>query len=95
MNKQRLFYEARAKEMVLALQQAHEVSYTDLAERLRAHGVALSRRALTNKLHRGTFSFAFALQVLAALGETSIPVPQLPAELWHTHRPKPPPQPED
>ena len=75
--------------MVLALQLAHEVSYGVLAGRLRAQGAALSRCALTSKLHRDTFSFAFALQVLAASCETSILVPQLPTDLRRAHRSKP------
>ncbi|WP_300659219.1 DUF6471 domain-containing protein [Hydrogenophaga sp.] len=95
MNKQRRFYEAQAKEMVLALLKEKGMAYADLAAHLDEHGSRLSREVLTNKLHRGTYSFAFALQVLAALGETSISIPKLPAELGRAHRPEPSPPTED
>ena len=35
-------------------------------------------RVLINRINRGGFSLAFALQVLAALGATSLEVPALP-----------------
>lgn len=89
MNKQRIFYERWAKDYVLQLMQHQGVTYGELADALRAHGAVLDRHALTNKLHRGTYSFTFALQVFAALGETEIPVPRLPAELRRTQRTKP------
>lgn len=44
---------------------------------------------MINKLHRGTYSLTFALQVLAAMWETSLRVPQLPARLAGSRRPHP------
>lgn len=87
LNKQRIFYSNWAKAHVLQLMQHKGVTYGELADELRAHGVVLDRHALTNKLHRGTYSFTFALQVFAALGETNIPVPRLPADLQRLVRP--------
>jgi len=43
------------------------VSYSDLAHLLRAKGVEETRASIANKLSRGTFSFAFYLQCVAAL----------------------------
>ncbi|MCP4602770.1 MAG: GMP synthase [Proteobacteria bacterium] len=47
---------------------ADGVTPRELAERLRASGVDLERVPLTNKINRGTFTAAFLLQVLDALG---------------------------
>ena len=45
------------------------VSYRDLAERMRAHGLGDSdEKTLRTKLARSTFRAGFFLQVLAALG---------------------------
>jgi hypothetical protein len=41
----------------------------------------MNAKALINKLNRGTYSFAFALQVLAAMGETSLRLPSMPASV--------------
>jgi hypothetical protein len=55
--------------------------YRDLADDLLQYGVDMEHQALINRLNRGTFSFAFGLQVLAALGVTHITIPQPPPEL--------------
>lgn len=44
------------------------VSYEELAHRLVASGVQESARSIEGKVHRGTFKFAFFLQVLSAAG---------------------------
>jgi hypothetical protein len=80
-NKQRKFYEEQARALILQIREAKDVSYTDLARRLEAYGSMQSRKTLTNKLHRGGYSFEFAPQVLAALGVTSLRILQLPREL--------------
>lgn len=89
MNKQRKFYEEHARKALLDLRVDKDVSYVDLVNRLRDQGVLLNRRTLTNKLNRGRYTFTFALQVLAALGETSFRVPQLPVELRRQEPQKP------
>lgn len=86
MKKQRQFYEEQARTLIQRLREDKDVSYSDLARRLQAHGSLQSRQTLTNKLNRGGYSFEFALQVLAALGVTTLRIPQLPQEL---QRPNP------
>ena len=54
------------------------MSYLELARRLKSHGVTIDEQVLINRINRGTYSFAFALQVLAALGVDSVKVPKLP-----------------
>lgn len=81
MNKQRKFFKEQAKKLILELREDKDVSYSDLAQRLEALGSVQTRQTLTNKLNRGVYSFEFALQVLAALGVTSLRIPQLPQEL--------------
>ena len=46
----------------------HGLSYADLEGRLRAIGVEENERNLRNKVMRGTFSAAFWVQCLVALG---------------------------
>lgn len=43
------------------------VTYTELAKRLRAHGLEETEASITNKLARGTFAATFLLATLAAL----------------------------
>jgi len=43
------------------------VTYDDLAERLKAHGLQETRNSITAKLRRGTFPATFLIGVLAAL----------------------------
>ncbi len=75
--KPRDFYEARAKSLIKDLRESQGVSYKELARRLEAYGVTVDDRVLINRINRGGFSFAFALQVLAALGATTLDVPRL------------------
>ena len=44
-----------------------EVTYVDLAKRLKKHGFKETEASITNKLKRGTFSATFFLACLAAL----------------------------
>lgn len=44
-----------------------EVTYTELAKRLKKHGHKETEASITNKLKRGTFPATFFLAVLAAL----------------------------
>ena len=76
--KPRDFYEARAKSLLKDLRESKGVSYKELARRLEAYGVVVDDRVLINRINRGGFSLAFALQVLAALGATNLEVPSLP-----------------
>lgn len=50
----------------------HGLSYADLEGRLRAIGVEDNERNLRNKVMRGTFSAAFWVQCLVALGVKNV-----------------------
>jgi Domain of unknown function (DUF6471) len=43
------------------------VTYDELAERLKEHGLSETRNSITAKLKRGTFPATFLLAVMAAL----------------------------
>lgn len=43
------------------------VTYADLAERLKGHGLAETEASISSKLARGTFSATFLLATLAAI----------------------------
>lgn len=74
--KAREFYEARAKSLVKDLREEKNISYKDLARRLEAEGLLIDVQVLINRVNQGKFSFAFALQLLAAMGVRSIEVPK-------------------
>jgi len=44
------------------------ISYEDLAKKLKSIDVDEDKSNIGNKLHRGTFSFAYALQIFKVLG---------------------------
>ncbi|WP_321954128.1 DUF6471 domain-containing protein [Paraburkholderia bannensis] len=50
----------------------HGVSYRQLAVLLAGIGVAETERSIANKLSRGSFSFAFYLQCMRALGRADV-----------------------
>lgn len=74
--KAREFYEARAKSLIKDLREEKNISYKDLARRLEAEGVLIDVQVLINRVNKGRFSFAFALQLLAAMGAKTIEVPR-------------------
>ena len=74
--KARLFYEARAKELIKELRESRQVTYADLALKLGAYGVSITERVLINRVNRGTYSFAFAMMVMDALGVESLEIPK-------------------
>jgi len=49
-----------------------DVGYKQLAIMLQGIGVSETERSIANKLSRGSFSFAFYLQVLKAIGRTEV-----------------------
>jgi Domain of unknown function (DUF6471) len=75
----RKFFEAEGKEYVLRLLKEQDLPYWRLNEMLREGGVVMADQSLRNKLGRGRYSFAFALQVLHAMGIRSIDIPQPPS----------------
>lgn len=76
--KARDFYEARAKSLIKDLREEKNISYKDLARRLEAEGVLIDVQVLINRVNQGKFSFAFALQLLAAMGAETIDIPRAP-----------------
>jgi hypothetical protein len=52
--------------------QRRRFGFRDLAERLALLSVQENERNLTNKINRGTFSAAFFLQCLSAIGYKSL-----------------------
>ena len=85
----RQFYEARAKSIVKELRESKDVSYKELARRLEDQGVHIDDQVLINRVNRGSYSFSFALQVLAAMGVTTIDVPQMAKAVPPTVKPRP------
>lgn len=61
-------YEERAKKSLRRAMDDKGVSYDDLAAKLRKKGVEISDKGLENKIARGTFTAAFLIQCLDALG---------------------------
>jgi hypothetical protein len=66
------YWYIESKLVVKALLARHGVTYCDLAARLEAIGVHTSVAAITSRLHRGTISLAFLLQISKALNIKSI-----------------------
>lgn len=56
------------KGMLKAELKRRHLSYRDLEEKLAAIGVEDSERNITNKINRGTFTAAFFVQCLEAIG---------------------------
>lgn len=60
-------WEARASAFLKHKLREAEVTYEDLAKRLKKHGFKETEASITNKLKRGTFPATFFLACLAAL----------------------------
>jgi hypothetical protein len=58
----------RASAFLKAELQKAEVTYAELAKRLKKHGFKETEASITMKLKRGTFPATFLLACLAALG---------------------------
>jgi hypothetical protein len=76
----RKFYEARAKSIVKDLRESKDVSYKELSRRLADYGVHIEPQVLINRINRGSYSFAFALHLLALLGADDLKVLLVAAE---------------
>ncbi|MBV9203698.1 MAG: hypothetical protein JOY83_28955 [Alphaproteobacteria bacterium] len=62
----------RAKRFVKAELKRAEVSYAELARRLREHGLEETEASITAKLNRGTFAATFFLATLKAIGREQV-----------------------
>ena len=61
-----------ARTLLKAELKRKEVGYQELADRLAAEGTPETKASITNKIARGTFTAAFMLQCLKAIGCKSV-----------------------
>jgi hypothetical protein len=62
----------RAARYIKAELKRANVTYDELAERLKDHGLSETRNSITAKLRRGTFPATFFLAVMAAVGRENV-----------------------
>jgi Domain of unknown function (DUF6471) len=62
----------RAARFVKAELKRVNVTYEELAVRLREHGLSETRNSIAAKLKRGTFPATFLLAVMAAIGRENV-----------------------
>jgi hypothetical protein len=67
----------RAARFVKAELKRANVTYDELAERLKEHGLSETRNSIAAKLKRGTFPATFLLAVMAAIELESISLTDL------------------
>ncbi len=60
-------WEDRARLYLKAEIKRADITYEELAERLKSHGINENAASIANKLARGTFSATFMLACMAAL----------------------------
>lgn len=61
-------WQAKVKGILKAELKRRDLSYADLAERLKAIGIDDNERNISNKIGRGTFTAVFWVQCLEAIG---------------------------
>ena len=62
----------RAARFLKAELKRADVTYEELAKRLKEHGVTETRDSIASKLKRGTFAATFFLACLAAIGRENV-----------------------
>jgi hypothetical protein len=62
----------RARRFVKAELKRAEVSYAELARRLKEHGLEETEASITSKLNRGTFAAIFFLATMKAIGRQTV-----------------------
>lgn len=62
----------RARRYVKAELKRAEVSYAELARRLKEHGLEETEASITAKLNRGTFAATFFLATMRAIGRQTV-----------------------
>lgn len=62
----------RARRFVKAELKRAEVSYAELAQRLKEHGLEETEASITAKLNRGTFAATFFLATMIAIGREQV-----------------------
>lgn len=63
---------SRVKNILKAELKRKGVGYRELAEKLTASGIPETERNLANKIARGTFTAAFFIQCLTAIGTSAL-----------------------
>ena len=64
----KLDWSERVKRFLKAELKRHDVSYAELATRLKDHGMEETEASVTNKISRGTFTAMFFVASLQAIG---------------------------
>jgi hypothetical protein len=62
----------RARRFVRAEIKRAEISYAELAQRLKEHGLEETEASIANKLSRGTFGAIFFLATMKAIGRQMV-----------------------
>jgi Domain of unknown function (DUF6471) len=62
----------RARRFLRAEIKRAEISYAELAERLKEHGLKETEASIANKLSRGTFAATFFLATMKAIGRENV-----------------------
>jgi Domain of unknown function (DUF6471) len=62
----------RARRYIKAELKRAEVSYAELARRLKEHGLEETEASITAKLNRGTFAATFFLATMKAIGRDTV-----------------------
>jgi len=65
-------YEIRAKNILKAELKRRGITYAQLAEKLKALGAKETERNLANKISRGSFTAAFFMMCMDAIGANSL-----------------------
>lgn len=65
-------WQAQAKGIIRGELKRRNLSYADLAERLTVIGVKETERNVSNKIARGSFTAAFFLQCMEAIGVQNV-----------------------
>ncbi len=67
----------RAARFIKAELKRAKLTYDELAERLKEHGLSETRNSITAKLKRGTFPATFFIAVLWAIGRETVNLEQV------------------
>ena len=67
----------RARRFLRAKIKRAEISYAELAERLKQHGLHETEASIANKLSRGTFAATFFLATMKAIGRQTVNVEEI------------------
>jgi Domain of unknown function (DUF6471) len=62
----------RARRFLRAEIKRAEISYAELAQRLKEHGLEETEASIANKLSRGTFAAVFFLATMKAIGRQTV-----------------------